>query len=155
MVNGDKVMFSVDLKPAVPLDTLRERVARDARQEGLSALDFVKRIRTFLRKYMPQSIIDPFVEGNRLTLDNLAAVMKDWRFPIADYVGYRRAVVTAGGVCIDEVTSRSLASKNRPGLYFAGEVLDLDGDTGGYNLQVAFSTGALAARSAAAFAAEN
>ena len=155
MINGDKVKVTIDLKPAVPLDNLRERVSKQAREEGVSVIDFSKKVRPFLRKYMPQSIIDPFVEGNQLTLDNLAATMKDWRFPIAGYVGYRRAVVTAGGVCVDEVTSRSMVSRNRPGLYFAGEVLDIDGDTGGYNLQFAFSTGALAGRSAAAYAAEN
>lgn len=155
MINGDKVTVAIDLKPAVPLENLKDRVAKQVRQEGISVIDFNRKIRQFLRKYMPAAIIDPFVEGNRLTIDNLAATMKDWRFPIAGYVGYRRAVVTAGGVCIDEVVSRSLASRNRPGLFFAGEVLDLDGDTGGYNLQIAFSTGALAARSAVTFAAAN
>ena len=76
---------------------------------------------------------------------------RTWKFNIVDYVGYRRAVVTAGGVSLDEVVARTMASRNRPGLFFAGEVLDIDGDTGGYNLQFAFSTGALAARGAVQF----
>ena len=70
--------------------------------------------------------------------------------PINGYVGYERCVVTAGGVNLQEVSQKTMESKLVPGLYFAGEVLDLDGDTGGYNLQIAFSTGALAAQSAAA-----
>lgn len=65
-------------------------------------------------------------------------------------MGYERCVVTAGGVSLQEVSQKSMESKLVEGLYFAGEVLDLDGDTGGYNLQIAFSTGAMAAASAAA-----
>ena len=59
------------------------------------------------------------------------------------------AMATAGGVNLGEVNQRTLESKLVPGLYFAGEVLDLDGDTGGYNLQAAFSTGYIAGQSAA------
>ena len=81
---------------------------------------------------------------------NLAQRLKCWVFPINGYVGYERCVVTAGGVNLQEVSQKTMESKLVPGLYFAGEVLDLDGDTGGYNLQIAFSTGALAAQSAAA-----
>ena len=66
-----------------------------------------------------------------------------------DYVGYRRAVVTAGGVSLDEIVSKPMLSRNTEGLYFAGEVLDMDCDTGGYNMQVAFCTGYLAGQSAA------
>jgi predicted flavoprotein YhiN len=83
-------------------------------------------------------------------MTNLAQKLKCWVFPINDYVGYERCVVTAGGVSLQEVSQKTMESKLVPGLYFAGEVLDLDGDTGGYNLQIAFSTGALAAQSAAA-----
>ena len=68
---------------------------------------------------------------------------------IAGYVGYERCVITAGGVSLEEVTPKTLESKLVSGLHFAGEVLDLDADTGGYNLQTAFSTGYLAGISAA------
>ena len=81
-----------------------------------------------------------------LAIKNL---LKNWEFRIAGYVGYERCVVTAGGVATEEVSQKTMESKLVPGLYFAGEVLDLDGDTGGYNLQTAFSTGFLAGRSAA------
>ena len=63
---------------------------------------------------------------------------------IEGYVGYERCVVTAGGVSQEDVSPKTLESKILEGLYFAGEVLDLDADTGGYNLQMAFSTGYLA-----------
>lgn len=69
-------------------------------------------------------------------------------FDIAGYVGYERAVVTAGGISTDEIVPKTMESKLVPGLYFAGEVLDLDADTGGYNLHSAFCTGYLAGLSA-------
>lgn len=69
---------------------------------------------------------------------------KPLRFDIEGYVGYERAVVTAGGVSTDEIIPKSMESRLVGGLYFAGEVLDIDADTGGYNLQLAFCTGYLA-----------
>ena len=85
-----------------------------------------------------------------VSVDSLAGMLKDWKMDIAGYVGYERAVVTAGGISSDEVVAKTLESRKIPGLYFAGELLDVDADTGGYNLQCAFSTGWLAGRSAAA-----
>lgn len=155
LLNGDKVEVSIDLKPAVSLDLLQERVRREANLLGIEPHNFERKKRQLLRKLMPEALIDPFRDSCQLTLDNLATRLKDWRFKITDYVGYRRAVVTAGGVSLDELVSRTMASRNAPGLYFAGEVIDLDGDTGGYNLQIAFSTGALAARSAAEYCSKN
>ena len=149
LLNGDKVMVSIDLKPAVSPSLFAERVVREAQQAGVTAANFNRKKESFLRKFMPQSLIEPFVAGNELTLDNLATKIKDWRLRIVDYVGYRRAVVTAGGVSLDEIVSKTMLSRNTEGLYFAGEVLDMDADTGGYNLQIAFSTGALAGKSAA------
>lgn len=149
LLNGDKVMVSIDLKPAVSPSLFAERVVREAQQAGVTAANFNRKKESFLRKFMPQALIEPFVAGNELTLDNLATKIKDWRLKIVDYVGYRRAVVTAGGVSLDEIVSKTMHSRNTEGLYFAGEVLDMDADTGGYNLQIAFSTGALAGKSAA------
>lgn len=73
---------------------------------------------------------------------------KPIRLDIEGYVGYERAVVTSGGVSLDEVVAKTMESRMVPGLYFAGEVLDLDADTGGYNLQIAFCTGFLAGENA-------
>ena len=96
--------------------------------------------------------MDPFLRAHPgLSLDNLPSALKSWTFRIDDYKGYDRAVVTAGGVSLKEIVPKTMASRLRPGLYFCGEVLDLDGDTGGYNLQIAFSTGALAGANAAKY----
>jgi predicted Rossmann fold flavoprotein len=74
---------------------------------------------------------------------------KHWPLPLTGTLGFEKAEVTAGGVALDEVDSRTIQSKLVPGLYFAGEVLDLDGPIGGYNFQAAWSTGWLAGQSAA------
>ena len=75
--------------------------------------------------------------------------LKDFRLEFNGQRGFRHAIVTAGGVDTREIDPRSMASRLMPGLYFAGEIIDVDADTGGYNLQAAFSTGWLAGRSAA------
>ena len=82
-------------------------------------------------------------------LDALAKALKDWSFDIIGYVGYERCVITAGGISTEEVMPKTMESRLQSGLYFCGEVLDVDCDTGGYNLQCAFSTGLLAGQSAA------
>ena len=84
-----------------------------------------------------------------IDLDLLAKTLKDWRFEIIGFVGYERCVITAGGISTDEVMPKTMESRLKPGLYLCGEVLDMDCDTGGYNLQCAFSTGYLAGESAA------
>ena len=77
--------------------------------------------------------------------------MKALRFNIKSTLPLARAIVTAGGVSLTEIDPRTMASKLIPGLYFCGEVMDLDADTGGYNLQAAFSTGYIAGENAAQY----
>ena len=84
-----------------------------------------------------------------MSVDSRASAMKDWKMEIVGFVGFERSVITAGGISTAEVVAKTLESKKQPGLYFCGEVLDMDADTGGYNLQLAFSTGYLAGQSAA------
>jgi predicted Rossmann fold flavoprotein len=79
----------------------------------------------------------------------LVSALKQLRMPIVGALGFEKAEVTSGGVALDEADSRSMESKRRPGLYLAGEILDLDGPIGGYNFQAAFSTGWLAGAAAA------
>lgn len=144
IMNGQKVEVRMDLKPAVSLKQLQERITRELQQIKGNQLKGV------LPKLLPGKLVPLFVAANKdLSLENLAAKLKCWVFPVGGYVGYERCVVTAGGVSLQEVSQKTMESKLVKGLYFAGEVLDLDGDTGGYNLQIAFSTGALAAMSAA------
>ena len=73
--------------------------------------------------------------------------MKDLRFEIKSYRPFKEAIITAGGIPTLEISSKTMESKIINKLYFAGEIIDVDGDTGGYNLQIAFSTGWLAAES--------
>ena len=75
-----------------------------------------------------------------IDLDLLAKTLKDWKFEMIGFVGYERCVITAGGISTDEVMPKTMESRLKPGLYLCGEVLDMDCDTGGYNLQCAFST---------------
>ena len=74
-------------------------------------------------------------------------ILKEFSLEICGYKSYDHAVVTAGGIHLKEVNPQTLQSKLLPGLYFAGEILDLNGDTGGFNLQAAFSTGWIAGQS--------
>ena len=131
LTNGQQVDIVLDLKPALTEEQLQGRP---------------------LRSMLPKALAAPFLRAHPgLAANNLPAAVKAWKFPIDDYKGYDRAVVTAGGVSLQEIVPKTMASHLRPGLYFCGEVLDLDGDTGGYNLQIAFSTGALAGNSAASY----
>lgn len=147
MENGQRVELSLDLKPGLSHEKLAARIARD-----VIAMPGAPKMRQLLRGLMPEQLVAPFLAANPdLSVENLAARLKDWRFRIVSYKGYERAVVTAGGVSLKEIVPKTMASRIREGLFFAGEVMDIDGDTGGYNLQVAFSTGALAGVSAARF----
>ncbi|MDO4368554.1 MAG: NAD(P)/FAD-dependent oxidoreductase [Bacteroidales bacterium] len=138
---GQKVSLSLDLKPAVSYDKLKRRIEREVSEKRLP-------MNKLLLSYLPKALIDPFMKLQRpLNYNNLPDKLKEWRFVIDSCVGYRRAVVTAGGVDLKEVNTKTMQSKIVEGLYFAGELLNLDADTGGYNLQIAFSTGALAAKS--------
>lgn len=143
LINGQKVEVSIDLKPAVDVEDINRRIEEIVKEVG----DF--KVKKILPKLMPLQMVESFIEMNPdLREGNLAARIKDWRFRIVGYVGYERCVITAGGVSLDEISRKTMESKLVNGLYFAGEIMDLDGDTGGYNLQIAFSTGALAADSA-------
>lgn len=94
------------------------------------------------------------LEGGRVSRSQrqqLLTTLKSLRLTVTGSRGWREAIITAGGVDLKQVDPKTLASRLVPGLYFAGEMLDLDADTGGYNLQAAWSTGVIAGRSAAAY----
>lgn len=154
IINGSKVNAVIDLKPAVDMEdltvrinTLWNEISKDKRNSSKLYKD---RLRLLLPKVLPMSLIPVFTRLNpNLDHKTLPKSLKSWKFEVTGYVGYERCVVTAGGVSLEEVTAKTLESKLVPGLHFAGEVLDLDADTGGYNLQTAFSTGYLAGISAA------
>ena len=169
LVNGSRVSLLLDLKPGVDLTELTvrvkalwEEIAKDPRSRGVREKE---RCRILLGKLMPRELIPGFTAMHPeiitverrgradtkvwVNLVSIAKALKSWQFDIAGYVGYERAVVTAGGVSTDDFVAKTMESRIVPGLYLCGEVLDIDADTGGYNLQLAFATGALAGRSAA------
>ena len=154
IINGSKVHVVLDMKPAVEpedltvrISTLWNEVSKDRRNAQKLYKD---RFRILLTKVLPMSLIPAFTRCNpNVDHKTLAKALKNWKFEVEGYVGYERCVGTAGGVNLEEIAAKTLESKLTPGLYFAGEVLDLDGDTGGYNLQTAFSTGLLAGINAA------
>ena len=155
LIRGGKVSVSIDLKPAVELEKLDEdvhqrwdEIIHDPRSKGAP---FRKLFRILLGKLMPWELTLAFLADNpSVSVDSMASALKGWKMDIEGFVGYERAVVTAGGIGQSEVIPKTLESRRVDGLYFAGEVLDIDADTGGYNLQCAFSTGWLAGQSAAA-----
>ena len=169
LVNGSRVSLLLDLKPGVDLTELTARIKelwseieKDPRSRGVREKE---RCRILLGKLMPRELIPGFLAMHPeiITLErrgradtkvwvnlvSIAKALKSWKFDIAGYVGYERAVVTAGGVSTDDFVAKTMESRLVPGLYLCGEVLDIDADTGGYNLQLAFSTGALAGLNAA------
>ena len=154
LMNGSRVQAIIDIKPAVEIEDLQARIAalwNEIAKDKRSANKLYKdRFKILLTKVLPMQLIPGFVKMNpNADHKSLAKALKGWKMDMEGYVGYERCVVTAGGVSQDEMTPKTLESRLIPGLYFAGEILDLDGDTGGYNLQIAFSTGYLAGSSAA------
>ena len=149
-----KVRISVDLKPALDDQKLDLRLQRDFAQHGKM------QFKSVLKEFLPQKLIPvcldlikipPEKTCNQITTAErrrLRLWLKNFNFDISGHRGFGEAIITAGGVALNEVDSQTLQSKIVQGLYFAGEILDLDADTGGYNLQAAFSTGWLAGQSA-------
>ena len=151
IIDERKVKIVVDLKPALDEETLLNRIEREISE--MQPSEFFSEL---LRKLVPKQLVVPLAkevdfhsktyvsklsEAEKL---RLVKILKGMVFPIVDYAPFQFAVVTAGGVSCDEINKYTLESLKVKGLYFAGEVLDIDANTGGYNLQIAFSTGRLA-----------
>ena len=151
LIDGRSVKLTLDLKPALADEVLRERIRREIAE--MQPTEFFAEL---LRKLVPKPLVMPLAQELDIhskcyiekiadgQIERLIRVLKGWVFPVADYAPFEYAVVTAGGVSCDEVDPHTMESLKIRGLYFAGEVLDLDADTGGYNLQIAFSTGRMA-----------
>ena len=150
-----KYVCEFDLKPALDEKTLYDRLTRDfAALGGHSA-------QGALEKLLPHSMrpvavekwgVDPATRAAQITREQKQALVqlcKHWQVPVTALGDREHAVVTAGGVDVREVDPKTMASKRCEGLYFAGEVLDVDARTGGYNLQIAWSTGQAAVRAIA------
>ena len=150
---GGRVIISIDLKPALDEHKLDERLLRDLDAHGK------RKFQTLLEGLMPGKLIPvcmdltgipPDRRGHQITASErrrLRAWLKDFRLEVTGTRPISEAIITAGGINTGEIDPRTMASRLVSGLYFAGEVMDIDADTGGYNLQAAFSTGWLAGRS--------
>lgn len=143
-------MLSIDLKPALDEEKLDERLLRDFKKYNnkhlINALDDLlpKKMIPYL---VSRTKIEPHKPVNQLTAaerKTLVSTVKNLSFTIIDTRPIEEAIVTTGGVCVKEINPSTMASKKLPHLYFAGEVMDVDAYTGGFNLQIAFSTGYLA-----------
>ncbi len=151
------VSVSIDLQPDLSEKQLHQLFQHDFELHGRQGF---KRI---ISDLLPRKMVEPFVAMTGIPTDKpvnqvsaeerkaLVGLLKSLRFNIAGPLPLAAAMVTAGGVSLKEVDPRTMASRLVAGLYFCGEVLDLDADTGGYNLQAAFSTGYVAGEEAAAF----
>ena len=152
--NGELTAY-LDLKPALTREQLDARILREFEsgqnkqfKNALNHLYPSKLIPVIIRR----SGIEPDKQVNAVTKEErrrLAEVTKHFTLTLTGLRGFNEAIITQGGVTVKEVNPSTMESKKLPGLYFAGEVLDLDAVTGGYNLQIAWSTGMLAGRSAA------
>ena len=150
-----RLEMSINLKPALTAEKLDARLLRDLDAFGR------KSYRNLLKGLLPQKMIEVVVDrtgippdkpGHQVTAEErerLGALLQDFRLEIVGHRPLEEAIVTAGGVDTREVDPRTMASRLAEGLYFAGEVLNVQADTGGYNLQAAFSTGYVAGRAAA------
>ncbi len=154
------VEIAIDLKPALDDHQLDARLLRDlARHPNRSVRSFLKGLlpRTLISVCLEQLGLDGSKLCHQLTAKErkrLRLWLKSFRFEVVDCHDFHDAIITAGGIGTKDVNPRSMQSKLNRGLFFAGELLDLDADTGGFNLQIAFSTGWLAGQQAARYALE-
>lgn len=152
--NGEKVSVAIDMKPALSETQLINRINREFDSNGKM------KVSELLYRLLPKQLIETFLKLNKMLPGKILSVqlpgeiypiietLKDWKMEIDNYTSFERCVITAGGVSMGEIVPKNMSSRIVKNLFFAGEVLDLDGDTGGYNLQIAFSTGYLAGKSA-------
>lgn len=145
-----RYVLSIDLKPALTPEQLDKRVQRDF-SENINR-NYINALNGLLpKKLVPVIVklsgIPASLKTNQITREqrqNLVSLLKDLRLTVTDFRPVDEAIVTSGGVKTSEVDPRTMQSKRVAGLYFAGEILDVDAYTGGFNLQIAFSTGRLA-----------
>lgn len=149
-VEKHQISISIDLKPALSEEELDLRILKDFGE--MKNVRFKNSLVHLLPKTMipvivKRSGIEPEKKVNEVTKEerkSLIRCMKSFSLNIKNLRGYREAIITQGGISVNEVNPSTMESKLVPNLYFAGEVLDLDALTGGFNLQIAWSTGYLA-----------
>jgi len=143
-----EVILKIDFKPALDSLTLDKRLQRDFKGN--------KDFKNYLPELLPRSLGDLIVRFSKISPDKklnsitkeerkkLIDVLKGLKLTVKGLIGFSQAIVTSGGVDLKEIDSKTMRSKIIKNLYFAGEILDIDGPTGGYNLQVCWTTGYVA-----------
>ena len=142
-----KIILKIDLKPALTVEKLNDRILRDFEEEKN------KQFKNSLNKLLPQKMINtvikmseinPQKQVNTITKQErmkLIEVLKGLKLEIKKFRPIEEAIITSGGIKIKEINPKTMESKKVKGLYFAGEIIDVDSYTGGFNLQIAYSTG--------------
>ena len=147
LMKEQKIKLQIDLKPALTEEQLDERILRDFKEVKN------KQFKHSLDKLLPQKMIPIVIEKTKINEEkrvneitkeerkNLVKVLKKFELTIKDFRPVEEAIITSGGINIKEINPKTMESKLVKGLYFAGEVIDVDSYTGGFNLQIAYSTG--------------
>ena len=147
LLKNNRIVLHIDLKPALAKEKLDNRIIRDFEEFKN------KQFKNSLDKLLPQKMIEPIIElsgikpekqVNEITKverERLVSLLKDFKLTIKEFGPIEDAIITSGGVNIKEVNPSTMESKIVNNLYFAGEILDVDAYTGGFNLQIAYSTG--------------
>ncbi len=155
LLRQGKVSISIDLKPALSSEQLHARMIRDFKQ--------TRHLKNYLPDLLPRLLVDEFAYLSGIDQDKpvnsitvaersrIVDLLKDLRLSVVRMASVDEAIVTGGGVSIKEIDPKTMMSKLVDGLFFAGEVIDIDGETGGFNLQAAFSTGYVAGEAAAEY----
>jgi hypothetical protein len=150
LLKNKKIKLIIDLKPALTEEKLDARILRDFEELKNKAF------KNSLEKLLPQKLIEevikltginPDVQVNSITKQErqfLVKVLKNFEVTIKNFRKIEDAIITCGGINVKEVDPKTMESKIVKGLYFAGEILDVDSYTGGFNLQIAYSTGYVA-----------
>lgn len=147
LLKEDKIILSIDLKPALSEEKLDERVLKDFEEFKN------KQFKNGLDNLLPKKMIEPIIKLSKIKPNkrineiskrerqDLVHLLKNFTVTIKDFGDINEAIITAGGINIKEINSSTMESKIIAGLYFAGEIIDVDAYTGGFNLQIAYSTG--------------
>ena len=147
LLKNSKIKLVIDLKPALDEEKLNNRILRDFTE--LKNKEF----KNSLNKLLPQKMIEPIIELSKINPEKrvnevtqeerkrLVNLLKNLEIAVSGFRGMEEAIITAGGIDVKEINPKTMESKLVKGLYFAGEIIDVDGLTGGFNLQIAYSTG--------------
>ena len=150
----EKQIIKIDFKPALDHQKLDLRIRKDFEEQSS------KQFKNSLSGLLPKKLIPIFIELSEINPEKKVAeiskkerkkllhLFKEFELSVTGIIGYEKAIVTAGGIDLKEINPKTMQSKKYENLYFAGELIDIDGPTGGYNLQVAWSTGYFAGESA-------